>query len=629
MSRFSKLMVTVLVSALAIGLAGPVGQATAGLVGNVYVANFGSDAIAAFDLDGNFLANFTSPDLDGAVPFDVGPDGLIYAGGYMSQKVVRFNKYGSQIGSAISLGFNPAASAFDSSGNLLVVDFKSGAAGVGEVRRFDPLTGAPLDAGAFISGLYLPTNIIAHDGKIYVNNRPAGTINVHDETTGAYLATFGGGVLGTDSGQGPEGMVFGPDIGGSGGSATPDGAPDLYVADRVNNRVVAFSVTDGSVINANYVPASLGPENLNSPFTPRFLPGGDLVISESIAGAGKVKRFDGSSVVQFGQAASVPPASLNSPNGMAVTTQIVPEPFPFGGAVFVGSYRMNAVLKFDEDGNYADTFTSPAFNGVAGVAMGPDDLLYVASWDGTVAVLDHDGNHAGATFSVAATAIGATFDSSGNLVVTNFSAGQINRYDPTTGTNIDGGPFVTGLGHPDGPMIGDGKIFVGSRDQAAVLVFDETTGAPLGSIGSGVLGGGPGQLGPEGIVLGPDFNGDGIDDVYVADRPNNRVAVFSGDDWSVLDADFLTGFLHPIGLAVMPDGNLLIGNNADTNPSLSAILLFDGYSLTQLGDAGAGAPAFLQGPGEFVIARYVPEPSTFVLLTVGLLGLAVFHWRRK
>ena len=57
------------------------------------------------------------------------------------------------------------------------------------------------------------------------------------------------------------------------------------------------------------------------------------------------------------------------------------------------------------------------------------------------------------------------------------------------------------------------------------------------------------------------------------------------------------------------------------------MLRFDGYSLTKFGEAAPGAPAFLQGPGAIVIAEYVPEPLTIVLLS---LGLALFgRWRRK
>lgn len=62
------------------------------------------------------------------------------------------------------------------------------------------------------------------------------------------------------------------------------------------------------------------------------------------------------------------------------------------------------------------------------------------------------------------------------------------------------------------------------------MVFDETTGSHLFDVGVGVLGGGAGQVGPAGIVFGPDLNGGGTRDLYVVDRLNNRVAVFSGDD---------------------------------------------------------------------------------------------------
>jgi len=117
---------------------------------------------------------------------------------------------------------------------------------------------------------------------------------------------------------------------------------------------------------------------------------------------------------------------------------------------------------------------------------------------------------------------GMLFDSSGDLIVANFDADKVTRYDGTTGEIIDN--FVSrssgGLDGPDGITNGsDGSLYVSSGLTNEILRYNGTTGSFIDvfvSSGSG------GLSEPHGLIFGPD------DSLYVASTDSDQVLRYNG-----------------------------------------------------------------------------------------------------
>jgi len=81
----------------------------------------------------------------------------------------------------------------------------------------------------------------------------------------------------------------------------------------------------------------------------------------------------------------------------------------------------------------------------------------------------------------------------------------------------------------------------------------------------------------------------------------------------------LTGLSQPNGIAVDADADRIYWTNSYSGEIMSAN--FDGSDVQQL-VGGLGSPAF-------VAVAIVPEPSTFALLAMGVVGLLAYGWRRR
>ena len=238
----------------------------------------GTTELKKFDLAGNLLGVLAFPEVtsqNGGGPGELGPDGNLYVVNFFDSKVIVIDPFSLTQVRTIDVsngsGGSPLDTGFDSAGHLLVTKFFAGAVDV-----YD-LDGTLIRTG-LITGLNRADHVTQQNGKLYVGQRNGAGYGVFDETTGAVIAgpSITGGVLtGTT-----EALEFGPDIGGPGGTATPDGIPDLYVANRVSfsgsppGTIAVFSGADNSLITADLV----GP--LAQPFGIGLLPNNDFVFSD-------------------------------------------------------------------------------------------------------------------------------------------------------------------------------------------------------------------------------------------------------------------------------------------------------------------------------------------------------------
>jgi hypothetical protein len=260
---------------------------------------------------------------------------------------------------------------------------------------------------------------------------------------------------------------------------------------------------------------------------------------------------------------------------------------PSGGYLFVPMADTNAVLRYDEatgapapsPGNTGATFIAPNSNGLSqpdATLVGPDGNLYVSSgfFNGSPAVLRYNST------------TGAPLPTPGNAGATFGDTATVFAEDSALTTNTS--PFTVRT-----MLFGqDGNLYVavgydGAHKKGWVDHFDGKTGAYLGKFVTDDLTQNGGLKNPQGMLFGPDGNGDGKLDLYVAssfeDSSNNNVKRYDGTTGQFLD-EFVTtgsgGLDHAAGITFGPDGNLYVasggwGGNGGIF-GLAAVLRYEG-----------------------------------------------------
>lgn len=215
---------------------------------------------------------------------------------------------------------------------------------------------------------------------------------------------------------------------------------------------------------------------------------------------------------------------------------LAPPPTPPAAALTVASFTDDQVRDYDNvTGIFRRDFTGGLLSNPEDVIYGPDITgdgfqdLYVANRArnvfGTIEVYN------GATGVFFTTLVRGTGAPTGN---------------PPVGNNLDG---------PTGLAVGPfGSLFVASSDTNTVLrVFLPGGFVTPFTTGSTITGG------IEGITFGPDANGDGFTDLYVAAIANNRIDVFNGITGAFLNpfVDNTSGgnLTQPTGIVFGPDRN--------------------------------------------------------------------------
>ncbi|MBK9303707.1 MAG: T9SS type A sorting domain-containing protein [bacterium] len=157
----------------------------------------------------------------------------------------------------------------------------------------------------------------------------------------------------------------------------------------------------------------------------------------------------------------------------------------------------------------------------------------------------------------------------GNLYVSSQNADAVLRFDGSTGASL--GTFVPGgsggLNIPVGLGFGpDGNLYVVSNATNEVLRYDGATGAFMGAF----VPAGNGLNSPTGLTFGPDA------DLFVCSRNGDKVLRFDGATGAPL-GDFVTagsgGLDAPRGLTFGPDGQLYVAEEVN-----DSVRRFDGTS---------------------------------------------------
>ncbi|MBW2695787.1 MAG: SMP-30/gluconolactonase/LRE family protein [Deltaproteobacteria bacterium] len=243
---------------------------------DLLVASNETDRLYRFDaLDGSVEDVFgDSGSLQRPLDIEVGPDGLIYATGFVSNDIRR---YDPTTGAFLDLFVGPGGNGLDGAnriawgpdGHLYVTSSSSN-----QVLRYDGTTGVFIDAFVPSSGspLVSPDGILfAADGNLYIASSGDGSILRYDGTTGTYLGVF--------ADTGPGGFV---DL-----AQGPDG--HIYASNYTLNSVQRFDGLTGASLGIFVAPGSGG---LSGAGGIAFGPGGALYVTGLTAN--HILRYDGS-----------------------------------------------------------------------------------------------------------------------------------------------------------------------------------------------------------------------------------------------------------------------------------------------------------------------------------------------
>jgi streptogramin lyase len=207
-----------------------------------------------------------------------------------------------------------------------------------------------------------------------------------------------------------------------------------------------------------------------------------------------------------------------------------------------------------------DRFVSDGSGGLLGAGcstFGPDGNLYVTS--SSNAILRYDGV-TGAfidTFVPAGSGglngpFDMVFGPDGKFYVSSLNGGQVLRYDGSSGAFLD--VIASGLSRPEGLTFGpDGSLYIADRNTNQVFRYNGGVLSQFITPGSGGL-----SLARK-AVFGPDGNGDGIQDLYVASEGTGDVLRFNGLTGVFIDTFVTTGSAQgPMWLAFGTDGYLYV-----------------------------------------------------------------------
>lgn len=203
-----------------------------------------------------------------------------------------------------------------------------------------------------------------------------------------------------------------------------------------------------------------------------------------------------------------------------------------------------------------------------------------------------------------------------NLYVASENLQKVSLFDATSGTLLSSN-FITGFAGPRYLAIDPaGRLFVSDYGRTVGL-FDAATGAVINrNFLSGL------SSVPSALALNAAANR-----LYVSFPQTNSVSVFDATSGALLTANLITGvsgFSSPLALAVDPTGTLYasfynsnagyyqVGSfNGTTGAAINSSLLINGGVITSLS------------------IQAVPEPATWVSVTLGLAVLGLRFGRRR
>lgn len=269
--------------------------------------------------------------------------------------------------------------------------------------------------------------------------------------------------------------------------------------------------------------------------------------------------------------------------------------------VYVFNRGEHPVMVFDRDGNFITSWGEGVFQRAHGIAIGPDDAVYCTDdLDHTVRKFTTDGK--------LLLTLGTSGRPSDSGIVGNDyrtirrAAGPFNR--PTNvALAADGSLYIT-----DG--YGNARVHKFSADGRLLFSWGEP-------------GDGPGQFNlPHGIAL------DSAGRVYVADRENSRIQIFSGDGKFLSE---WTDVARPMQIAIDPSDHVFVvevgwraglfpWQTAPANPAGARLSVFSrsGELLARWGDAdNPCAPGNFFAPHDICIDSHGDLYVGEVILSAG------------
>lgn len=274
--------------------------------------------------------------------------------------------------------------------------------------------------------------------------------------------------------------------------------------------------------------------------------------------------------------------------------------------IYVSTFNSNTVLAFNSLGDQSTFATAGSgLNYPYGLAFDTDGNLYVGNTGGglqgsdTIEEFDSSGNGSIFTSTGLSYPTGLAFDSSGNLYASNIGNNTIEEFN-SSGTGSVFATAASGLDLPEGLAFdSNGNLYVANYNDT-ILKFS-TNGVASVFAGSGLSN-------PRGLAF---YGGD----LFVANAGNNTIEEFnSSGQGSIFTSTNLLSF--PVGLAFDSSGDLYVANT------------FTG-SVDEFNASGIGS-VFASGLGNAgYLAIEVPEPSSFLLLGLGISALAFSHRRQN
>lgn len=166
----------------------------------LYVLQWNNNGgVLRYDLDGNFIDDFTSIGINRAIGMDWDSDGNLYVSSFQGSSVRKFNSEGESLGIWISSNLQgPTNVLITENDEILVLDWSGG-----RIQKFD-LSGEYIES--FASGLTQPEGIdMLPNGKLLIGNGGASTLKIltSDGTSEGDLFPSGFGGL-----QQPNGVII-------------------------------------------------------------------------------------------------------------------------------------------------------------------------------------------------------------------------------------------------------------------------------------------------------------------------------------------------------------------------------------------------------------------------------------